>query len=155
MKWTTPMPAPARRSGEPHFYAEDVIRQFEDAGRSLLRMPQAGFGTGARNFWPEIVRDKTEAYGYDEEQVRPGPPSAGAITRMDEVFRWLARIPHDRFVLRRIVGLRALVNPMTDRHLWSWVKIGDAIHANRNAVSLWHAQGIDLIVASLNGKMRG
>ena len=69
---------------------------------------------------------------------------------MDEALAWITRIPADRYVLRRIVGARALVSPVTERHLFSWRRLASTLGADHKAVQRWHAQGIGLIVASLN-----
>ena len=37
---------------------------------------------------------------------------------MDEAMAWISLIPLDRYVLRRIVGARSLVHPITERHLY-------------------------------------
>ena len=71
---------------------------------------------------------------------------------MDEAMGWISLIPVDRYVLRRIVGARALVHPITERHLYPWRRLAAAIGADHKAVQRWHAQGIDLIVSALNGR---
>jgi hypothetical protein len=63
---------------------------------------------------------------------------------------WLALIPPDRIVLRRIVGARSLVSPATERHLYSWRRLGTLLGADHKAIRRWHEQGIGLIVAALN-----
>jgi hypothetical protein len=68
---------------------------------------------------------------------------------MDEAMGWIGLIPDDRYVLRRIVGARSLVSPMTDRHIFPWRRLGAAIGADHKAVQRWHAEGIGLIVAAL------
>ena len=148
MKWTTRPPAATRMPGDAAIDDAEVIRRLEEAGDTMMRLPMGGGDLRMRNFWPEIVRDKEEAYGYNGAEVRPARPSAAAITRMDAAFALLAHIPNDRFVLRRIVGLRALVNPTTGRHLWTWTRIALVIGSDRRAVAAWHAQGVALIVQS-------
>ena len=69
---------------------------------------------------------------------------------MDEAMAWIPLIPIDRYVLRRIVGARSLVHPITERHLYPWRRVATAIGADHKAVKRWHTQGIDLIVARLN-----
>ena len=69
---------------------------------------------------------------------------------MDEAWAWLGRIPNDRYVLRRIVGARALINPATERHMFSWRRLGTLLGADHRAVQRWHREGIDTIVTSLN-----
>jgi len=127
--------------------AEYVLAALEEAGRTLLALPQSGPSTRLRQSGLEWVRD-VHAYPPDRTRLRPAVPSA--IDRMDRVLAWIPRIPADKFVLRRVVGARCLVNPMTGRYLFSWRRLGAAIGADHKAVQRWHTQGIDLIVAVLN-----
>lgn len=68
---------------------------------------------------------------------------------MDEALDWIPSIPRDRYVLRRIVGSRALVSPITERHLFPWRRLAVLLGADHKAVQRWHAQAIDLLVAHL------
>lgn len=130
--------------------AEWVVARLEEAGATLLALPHAGPSTRLVQSGLEWVRQAAESYGFSRARIRPAIPSAAQITRMDQAYGWLSRIPDDRYVLRRIVGARSLVHPMTGRHLYSWRRLGAAIGADHKAVQRWHAQGIDLIVALLN-----
>ena len=127
-----------------------VIARLEEAGATLLALPGTGWSTKLRTSSLEIVRTAIESYGWTEKRVRPAIPSAARISRMDEAMGWIALIPLDRYVLRRIVGARSLVNPTTDRHLFPWRRVAAAIGADHKAVQRWHRQGIDMIVAALN-----
>ncbi len=128
-----------------------VIWRLEEAGATLLALPQTGWSTGLRTSSLDIVRTAAENYGWAQGRVRPPMPSAAKITRMDTAMGWIALIPLDRYVLRRIVGARSLVHPVTDRHLFAWRRLGATMGADHKAVQRWHKQGIDLIVAALNG----
>jgi hypothetical protein len=130
--------------------AEWVIARLEEAGTTLLAMPNSGPSTRLVQSGLEWVRDAAESYGATRARLRPAIPSAAQITRMDQAYKWVSRIPEDRYVLRRIVGARSLVHPMTGRHLYSWRRLGTAIGADHKAVQRWHTQGIDLIVQLLN-----
>ena len=132
--------------------AEFVLAALEEAGATLLALPQSGYSTGLRQSGLEWVRDAAEAYAPSRVRLRPAVPSAAAIDRMDRVLAWIPRIAGDKFVLRRVVGARCLVNPMTGRFLYSWRRLGVALGADHKAVQRWHAQGIDLIVAALNAE---
>jgi hypothetical protein len=68
---------------------------------------------------------------------------------MDKVMGYLALIPQDRYVLRRIVGCRALVHPLSGRHLFSWRCLAELLDADHKAIQRWHAEGIRLIIAGL------
>lgn len=131
--------------------AEWLIARLEEAGITLLSLPNTGPSTRLVQGGMEWVRDVAESYGAGKAKIRPAAPSAANITRMDQSYRWVSRIPDDKYVLRRVVGARSLVNPMTGRHLYSWRRLGTAIGADHKGVQRWHAQGIDLIVSILNG----
>jgi hypothetical protein len=136
----------------PLFDVELVTYRLEEAGAALLALPGTGWSTRLRASSLEIVRTAIECYGWTEKRIRPPIPSATRITRMDEVLGWITLIPIDRYVLRRIVGARSLVHPITERHLYPWRRLAIAIGADHKAVQRWHAQGIDLMVAALNQK---
>jgi hypothetical protein len=127
-----------------------VISRLEEAGATLLSLPGSGWSTRLRTSSLEIVRTAIESYGWRTSRIRPPIPSPTRITRMDEAMGWVSLIPPDRYVLRRIVGARSLVHPITQRHLFPWRRIAAAISADHKAVQRWHSQGIDLIVAKLN-----
>ena len=127
-----------------------VIRRLEEAGAALLALPGTGWTTRLRTSSIEIVRTALESYGWTPAKIRPPVPTAEQITRMDEAMGWIGVIPLDRYVLRRIVGARSLVHPVTERHLFPWRRLGAALGADHKAVQRWHGQGIDIIVAALN-----
>ena len=134
-----------------HLDAETVILRLEEAGRTLLSLPNRHCAPASAGFnWPAVIHAANEAYGYNQTEVRPPVPSAQAITRMDEAFTWVVLIPDDRITHRRLVWMRALVHPVRDRHIWPWRKIGKALNCHHQAVQLWHAQAIDMIVAAAN-----
>lgn len=126
-----------------------VIQRLEQAGAALLALPGTGWSTRLRTSSLDIVRTAMESYGWNTKRMRPPVPSGVEISRMDEAMGWIALIPLDRYVLRRIVGARSLVHPITQRHLFPWRRLAAAIGADHKAVQRWHAQGIDLIVAAL------
>jgi hypothetical protein len=132
------------------FDAEMVIYRLEEAGAALLALPGTGWSTRLRGSSLEIVRTAIESYGWTTNRIRPPVPSAARITRMDEAMSWIPLIPMDRYVLRRIVGARSLVHPITERHLFPWRRLATALGADHKAVQRWHAQGIDLIASALN-----
>ncbi|MCX7383230.1 MAG: DUF6362 family protein [Alphaproteobacteria bacterium] len=134
---------------------ETIIARLEEAGRTLLALPRSGYTTALRQSRLDIVRSAGEAYAAEAEggktttRLRPPLPEAGAITRMDEAFGWLALIPADRYVLRRIAGARALMDPLTERHVHSWRRLGTLLGADHRAVQRWHGDAIGLIAAAL------
>lgn len=141
---------PRRETSEPPIDDHFVIARLEEAGATLLALPGTGWTTKLRSSSLEIVRTAMENYGWTENRIRPAIPSAARITRMDETMGWIALIPLERYVLRRIVGARSLVSPTTERHLFPWRRLAAAIGADHKAVQRWHRQGIDMIVVALN-----
>lgn len=131
--------------------ASFVVRRLEEAGAALLALPNTGWTTRLRTSNLDIVRIAMDSYGTADKRIRPPIPSAATITRMDEALGWIPLIPVDRYVLRRIVGARSLVNPITERHLFPWRRLGTAMGADHKAVQRWHAEGIARIVAALHG----
>jgi hypothetical protein len=132
------------------FDVELVIYRLEEAGAALLALPGTGWSTRLRGSSLDIIRTAVENYGWTTNRIRPPVPSAARITRMDEALSWIPLIPLDRHVLRRIVGARSLVHPITERHLFPWRRLAAALGADHKAVQRWHAQGVDLIVSTLN-----
>lgn len=126
-----------------------VVAQLETAGATLLALPGTGWSTKLKTSSIDIVRTAAESYGWGDQRVRPPVPSAARITEMDEVLGWISLIPLDRYVLRRIVGARSLVHPITDKHLFPWRRLGAALGADHKAVQRWHKEGIEIIVAAL------
>jgi hypothetical protein len=135
---------------ERQFDVELVIYRLEEAGATLLALPGSGWSTRLRKSSLEIVRTAIESYGWTASRIRPPVPPAERISRMEQAMSWIPLIPVDRYVLRRIVGARSLVHPVTQRHLYPWRRLAAALGADHKAVQRWHAQGIDLIVAALN-----
>ena len=131
---------------------EWVTRRLEEAGRTILALSHRGYTTHLRTGGLDYVRDAMEAYGWSAETIRPAAPDSAAITAMDEAYGWLALIPTNRYVLRRIAGARSLVHPVTDRHLYPWRRIAKTIGADHKAVQRWHADAIAFIAAVLHQK---
>jgi hypothetical protein len=126
-----------------------VIYRLEEAGATLLALPNTGHSTRLRLSHLDVVQNAMEAYGSERARIRPPIPSASRISRMDQALGWIAFIPDERFVLRRILGARSLVSPLTERHLYSWRRLGSVLGADHKAVQRWHAQGVDMLVAAL------
>lgn len=127
-----------------------VVRRLEQAGATLLALRGSSpFPAQFRSAMPEPIQDAMEAYGYTEEQARPSVPSSREISRMDAAYQWLSMIPEHRRVIRRCVAIRSLVDPLNDRHVISWRRLGILVRADHHAVERWWSQGIATIVGTL------
>lgn len=131
-----------------------IIARLEAAGATLLALPQSGYSTRLRTSSLDVVRGTLEAYGHDETRVRPPVPSARKIDEMEQALAWIPLIPLGHHVLRRVVGARTLVNPLTGRHLFSWRRLAASMGADHKAIQRWHGQGVAMIVAALNAHRR-
>jgi hypothetical protein len=155
MKFARPRDSSATGSGASTFDtsidADYVIFRLEEGGATLLALPGSGWTTRLRSSSIDIVRTSLEAYGWEATRIRPAVPSPDKIDRMDEAMAWLAIIPDESYVIRRVVGARSLIHPITDRHLFPWRRLGVALGADHKAVQRWHARGIAMIVAGLRG----
>ena len=127
-----------------------VVYRLEEAGATLLSLPGTGYSPRLRVSHLDVLHTALEAYGWDRGRIRPPVPPASRISRMDEALAWITLIPADRYVLRRIVGARSLVSPVTERHLYSWRRLGEVLGADHKAVQRWHAQGIDMLVGAVS-----
>jgi hypothetical protein len=126
-----------------------ITARLEEAGRTLLSLPHRGWTTRLATSRLDIVHAAAEAYGHQHRaRLRPTMPDSGQISRMDEAFGWLLLIPQDRYVLRRIVGARAMVSPLTDRHLYPWRRLAALLGADHKAIQRWHHDGIAMIAQS-------
>ncbi len=131
--------------------AETLVAHLEDAGETLLRLPPSGWTTRLRTSTWKILPDADAhtAPADTSARLRPPPPDAAAITRMDEALAWLTLIPDDKYVMRRIVASRMLVSPLTGRHLYPWRRLGTLLGADHKAVQRWHGQAIALLLGAL------
>lgn len=66
------------------FNLDEWEEMTHEAARTIVRLPPV-HGRGFRTSWPDWLRDANLAYGYNQESVRLGPPSAQEIDRLDIV----------------------------------------------------------------------
>lgn len=130
--------------------AEWVIARLEEAGATLLSLPHTGHSTRLRVGALRPVPSAEDMLHAAPNRPRAPVPSAAGVDRMDQALAWVPLIPESRVVLRRIVHARALVSPLTGRHLFAWRRLAAEVGADHKAVQRWHAQGIDIIVTALN-----
>lgn len=117
--------------------------------------PSRGHSPRPRLARYDIIHDAIEASGSQASEMRAPHPEAAAIDRMDETFSWLRLIPDERFVLRRIVAPRALINPITGRNLFPWRRLKAVLRADHKSVQRWHKDGLGLILAGAVGSAAG
>jgi len=128
---------------------EWLLARLEEAGATLLALPSRGRGPALRQVrWPETAGEGGDQ-ASGNHRIRPPSPGAAEISRMDEAFSWIGLIADDRVMLRRIAHARALVSPLTSRHIYSWRKLGLLLGADHKAVQRWHRDALEAILDQL------
>ena len=128
-----------------------VVAHLECAGKTLLALPHSGFSTLLKTSSLNSEMAAVSACGWFSGSAAKCPrPTSRAIDAMDNTMMWLWYIPQDMTVLRRCVGARSLVNPITDKHIYSWRRLGDFMGVDHKTAKRWHADGVRYIVNALN-----
>lgn len=134
---------------------DDVRERLDDAGRTLvaLPMPKGERPQSVRSHWPETARQAEDAFfalvgaddqikqdfSRDHNAVRAAP-SARAVARMEEVLNWLWYLSDER--KRRLCLARALIHPVSDRHLVSYRKLGRIFGLHHDTMRAWHDRAL-------------
>ncbi len=80
-----------------------VAARLEEAAEVMKRLPMSS-PRQCQSSWPPIVQQFWEAYGWNDAEVRLGPPLPDAISRMDEALQWLRWLDQEE---TKLVWLRA------------------------------------------------
>jgi hypothetical protein len=141
---------------------DDVRVRLEAAGRTLLAMPmpKGARPRDARSRWPEVVRSMQDSFfalvgasdqiKEDHAAARHGvriAPTARAVAEMDEALQWLWLVKDAR--KRRLCTARALVHPVSDRHLVSYAKLGRIFGLHKDTMRIWHDRALAEIATTL------
>jgi hypothetical protein len=141
---------------------EDVRLRLEEAGQTLMSLPLPGgsLPKDERSRWPDVVRGYEDAFAaligasadlrHDfsdrYNQVRT-VPSARAVGRLDEVLEWLWRFDDAR--KRRLCLARALIHPISGRHVVSYRKLGRIFGLHHETVRAWHSRALAEVAMAL------
>lgn len=133
-----------RRSANP----EEIKTWLEWAGQRLLSMdlPSAA-PQGFRSFWPEYPTDVQMAYGYSGNRLKAAIPRSKEISLMDEILELPGLVPN--VTIRRIINARALLTPISNRHLYSWTRIAFINHSTSRRIVILHRNGLAIIASQL------
>ena len=122
----------------------DVADRFEEAAQTLRRMPPVKV-QGYFNVYPDVIRTSIDLMQADVLPMRLGPPSAEAISRMEETIQWIFYLDDEEE--RRLVWLRA------ERVVWKRIcwRLGCG---RTKAWQMW-TYALLKIVTRLNSKLGG
>jgi len=122
----------------------DVADRFEEAAYTLRRLPPVKV-RGYFNVYPQVIRTSIEIMQGEKLPMRLGPPSAAAISRMEETLDWIFWL--DGEDERRLVWLRAARVP--------WRPICYRIGCGRTKAWQMWTYALLKVVVRLNTKQRG
>lgn len=117
--------------------ADDVAEQFEEAFRTLRKLPPVTV-QGYFNTWPDMVRTSREIAAMEPEPMRLWPSTA-AITRLEQTFGWMPWIEEPQ---RRLVWARAARVP--------WKQISHELGCDRTTAWRRWQLALAMIAARLN-----
>lgn len=121
--------------------ADEVKYQLKEAADTLKAMRLSGrdFPSVKQTYWPDVVRDAMDCYGYDAATLRRPIPDAEKIDRMDRALPWLLWLEKEQ---RRIVWARSSGIP------WRYLEDMDG-RSDRTLRGIY-GLAIDVIVRRLN-----
>jgi len=134
---------------------DEVRNRLEAAGRTLLSlpMPERARPGDARSRWPDPVRGLQDSFlalvGASDEILADHAaarldarvaPTARAVAEMDEALQWLWLISDAR--KRRLCMARALVHPVSERHVASYGKLARIFGLHRDTLRIWHDRAL-------------
>jgi hypothetical protein len=125
---------------------EDEVRLWlEWAGSKLLAMHiTSPYPREPSAAWPAYVQEAIVAYGYSNIRLRPPQPTKLEIDLMDEIL-YLPSLAQDVTTLR-ILQVRSLVTPVSNRYLYSWTKIAHLLHSDKRNIQRKYRNGLGEIV---------
>lgn len=105
-----------------------------------------------RSFWPDVVQDlnKFERLNHGLGSLRATSPSKDDIPIMDTILTWPNRC--EKVLIRRVLHARSLVNPITDRHVYGWTRLGKLLQSDRKTIKRWHETGLEETADKLNDR---
>ena len=141
----------------------EIQQRLEQAVRTLMMLPvpRGGFPGGERSHWPEIVRNYAEFFAAQvqadadhREEMLAGRnavrirPLQSQIDQMDEALQWV--FDHvENPIHRKIVFARAMLHPLSGRHIVSYRRLGRLLGMDHKAVKVWHDKALEAIRSGL------
>jgi hypothetical protein len=123
----------------------DVIKRLEAAGKTLMALPDKGYSPALAQRRHEIIRKL-----FHDEPLPPrvsvAMPDELDVMAMEIAYGWVVRfIPVEQAEMRRVVHMRSLVHPISNRHICGWRKIGRIMRCDYKTVQSLHSRGIKKI----------
>lgn len=135
--------------------ADSLVRAaLEGAGAVLLALPMGAGGApaGIRTMGFDIVREASRGDYPGDPMVRPGAPHADQVSAMEIALAWIADHAGGPGV-RRVLWRRALVRPLSGRHLYSFAECGLELKVSKATAQNWHKRGLAQIAAAIPAQL--
>ncbi len=120
-----------------------------DAGKAVSRLPAKGtrpsIYTGSL---PDVVLDPQEAYGYGEPSLPRQSNNPRQMTHMDICVSWVHSLPAT--YVRRVILMRMIINPINEKHSFSWKQIARHMDCNDKTAKAWYDSGLRQIAGKLS-----
>jgi len=130
------------RTGETSFalVIAMVKARLREAAATLKRMKLERWDYPSQRlaWWPEVVRQASDAYGYQETHVARSAPAPAAIDRMEEALKWLLWLEN---------GHQKLVWGRAERLTWRQLEVADG--RSRETLRKAHDMALAVIVGRL------
>ena len=141
-------PRPAKRPklehdrSRPADLLAEVEWRFAEAAMTLARLPG--------HVLPLDFGDQVSAEDRDDEDLpHPGRPTAAQISRMDEVFGWVAYLPKLPDSYRILVLKRLVRSARTGKYRYGWSRLGRMLGVSNHTAKHWHAQAMHLVAMKI------
>jgi len=125
---------------------DELQTWLEWAGLRLVAITVRGTKpAGFRVAWPDFAQDKWEVTNFRAATaIRIPSPPPNEVTIMDSILRLpdFCRV----FGVRRVIQYRALIHPISGRHIQSWDKIAAKLSTDKRTVRRWHEKGLEEII---------
>lgn len=135
--------SPSQSVTAPRWSHPEVVKRLRECGDTVRRLPPPRGPQGEQGFWPDVIRDASEAYGYTGATVRLPAPSPRAIDRMNECFTWF------NFLADRPDEMKAMWLACGKGYKFSQVGRMLGIHRKTVRLRVWAA--VTRVVNGLNG----
>jgi len=124
-----------------------IAQRLPEAGATLMILPRPEF---SRSLVLSALVQHNAAHYAVKARLSPTNPE---IIRCAQVMGWLNLMPARLLRLRRIIEMRMLTCPITQRPLYSWRKIGRTFRVDHHTAQRWHSAGVALLAAAIRADL--
>lgn len=133
---------------KPPLTPEELQLWLEWAGAKFLSLNLSSpLPRGPRVSWPAFAQNHRTAYGYTQERLRAAHVTGHEVTLMDQLLLLPGLVTN--ITTRRIINARILVTPVSNRYVYSWVRLAHMLHSDRRKIARLYDNGLSEIIRRL------